>query len=93
MPVLGSGDLRDVGFVAVHKPSELHARPRRSSYRQQEMPHHRHSVTAENEPLNVCEVKRRIFRRWIAIGLLMFRQRSAKPSANKPRALHRRRSL
>ena len=59
MPVRGSRDLRDVGFVTADEPSELPARLCRSSDRQQEMPHHRHRVAAENEPLNVREVERR----------------------------------
>ena len=59
MPVLGGGDLRGLGFVAAYEPSKLPARLLRSSYRQQEMPHHRHPVTAENEALNVVrEVER-----------------------------------
>jgi hypothetical protein len=57
MPVLGRGDLREVGFVAAHQPPELPARLCRRSYRQQEMPQHRHSVTAENEALNVRKVE------------------------------------
>ena len=39
MPLVRSGDLRGVGFVAAHEPAELSARFCRSSYRQQEMPY------------------------------------------------------
>ena len=59
MPVLGRRDLRDVGFVAADEPRELPARFCRSSDRQQEVPHHRHRVGAENEPLDVREFERR----------------------------------
>ncbi|MGA9887999.1 MAG: hypothetical protein WBQ31_10925, partial [Candidatus Acidiferrales bacterium] len=61
MPVFGSGDLRDIGFVPAYEPSELSARCCRISYFQQEMPHHRHSVTAQNEALNVSEVEWGLF--------------------------------
>ena len=59
VPILGRRDLRGVGFVAADEPSELPARLCRSSDRQQEVPHHRHRVRAEDEPLDVREVERR----------------------------------
>ena len=60
VPVLGGRDLRGVGFVAAHEPPELPARLCRRFDRQQEVPHHRHQVSAENEALNVGEVESRL---------------------------------
>ncbi len=89
VPVLGSRELRGVGFVAAHEPSKLPARLCRTSYRQQEMPDHRHSVSAKNEPLNVREVERGLSEGpRIALTPCVSKQ-----PAEKPRAFHRRRCL
>jgi hypothetical protein len=48
------------GLVAVHEMSELSARLCRNTHRQQEVPHHRHRVSAENETLDVREVECRL---------------------------------
>src|ERR1700738_4891102 len=57
MPIFRSGDLRHVGFVAIDEPSEHLAGLRGNADRQQEMPHHRHLVTTEDEALNIAEVE------------------------------------
>ena len=90
VPVRRSRDLGGVGFVAAHEPSELPARLCRSLYRQQEVPHHRHSVSAENEPLNVREVERRFSAGSRCAITPWVIPPSTKQSAKKPRALHRR---
>ena len=59
------------------EPSELPARLCGIFHRQQEMPHDRHSVTAENEPLNVREVER---------GRIAIMPPCIKQPAKKPRA-------
>ena len=57
MPVLGGGDLRRVGLVAADEPSEKISRLGGDTDRQQEMPHHRHSITPENEALDIVELQ------------------------------------
>jgi hypothetical protein len=57
VPVLGGGNLRRVGLVTADEPSEQLARRGGDTDRQQEMPHHRHPVTAQNEALNIFEVQ------------------------------------
>ncbi|WP_154071341.1 hypothetical protein [Bradyrhizobium lablabi] len=58
VPIFRSGDLRHVEFVAIDEPTEQLAGRRGNADRKQEMPHHRHLVTAEDEALNIAEVKR-----------------------------------
>lgn len=57
VPVFGCRNLRRIGLISTDEASEQLARLRGVNHRQQEMPHHRHSVTTENEPLNVREVE------------------------------------
>ena len=93
MPVLGRRDLWGVGFVAADEPPELPPRLRRISHGQQEMPHHRHPVGAEDEPLDVPEVERRpVGGPGPAVGLRTRMTPSIKDPAEKPRT-HRRRCL
>ena len=54
VPVFGSRDLRRVGLVAADEPPEQLACRRGNADRQQEMPHHRHPVAAQDEALNVA---------------------------------------
>src|SRR5262245_47189988 len=63
MPVFGCRDLRRMGFVAADKPSEEFAGRRRRVRLEQNMPHHRHAVTAQNEALNVFHVEGGLVRR------------------------------
>src|SRR5436190_2754270 len=58
VPVFGSSDLRRVGLIAANEPPEQPAGLGGNANRQQEMPHHRHPVPAEDEPLNVAELER-----------------------------------
>ena len=58
MPVLGRRDLGRVGFVAVDEPTEELACRRGDIDLQQEMPHDRHAVAAENDALNVFQIQR-----------------------------------
>jgi len=58
MPVLRGRDLRRVGFVAADEPSQCPARRVGHTHLQQEMPYHRHSVAAENEALDIVDIKR-----------------------------------
>ena len=57
MPVLCGGDLRGVGLVAVDESTQELASLARYADGKQEMPHHRHSVAAKDEALNICEVE------------------------------------
>ena len=87
MPVLGSRHLGNVRLVAAHQSPELPARLCRSFDPQQEVPHHRHHVRAENEPLYVREVEPRCChgaRLAIAPWVIL----PSEQSANKPWALH-----
>ena len=58
MPVARGGDLRRVRLVAADEPSEQRARSGGDADRQQEMPHHRHPIAAQDEALDVVEVQR-----------------------------------
>ena len=89
MPIVGRRHLGNVRLVAAHQSSELPARRCRIFDPQQEVPHHRHHVRAENEALYVREVEPRCCHgARLAIapwGILPPQQ-----SANKPWALHSR---
>ena len=75
VPSFGSGDLRHVGFVAIGEPSEQVAGRGGSADRQQEMPHHRHPVTAQNKALNIAEVE---CARWPRVRVRARRCRSSR---------------
>ena len=93
MPVLGRRDLWGVGFVAADQASQLPPRLRRISDGQQKMPHHRHPVGAEDEPLDVREVQRGpLGGPGPVVGLRTRMMPSVKDPAEKPRT-HRRRCL
>src|SRR5450631_1316151 len=62
VPVFGGRDLRRVGLVAANKSSEQLAGFRRDPHCQKEMPHHRHSVAPQDEPLNIRKIQRGILR-------------------------------
>src|SRR5258708_16531319 len=57
VPIFGSSNLRRVGLISTDETSEQLARLRRGNNGQQEMPHHWHFVTAENESLNIGEIE------------------------------------
>jgi hypothetical protein len=58
MPVFGGSDLRRVGLIAADEPAEQLSGFSGGTDRQQEMPHHRHSVPAQDKSLNICEIQR-----------------------------------
>ena len=53
------------------------------------MPHHRHSVTAQNDPLNVGEVKRGLFQS-SRIAMMLFMPEPIKDPVKKTVALFHR---
>ncbi len=57
VPIFRSGDFGRVGFIAIDEPAEQLAGLRGNADREQEMPHHRHLVTTEDEALNIAEVE------------------------------------
>ena len=56
-PVPGCCDLRRVGLVAADEPAEKFARFRRDADLQQEVPHHRHPIAAQDETLDVLKIQ------------------------------------
>src|SRR5712664_1251208 len=90
VPIFRSGDLRRIRFVATDEPSEQLAGVGGNADRQQEMPHHRHLVTAQNKALNVAEfewVPRTGFGVGIVSGTFMLH--SAEPAAEEASAFLR----
>jgi hypothetical protein len=57
VPILGRSDLRGVSLVSADEAPEEFACFRRQVHSEQEMPHHRHPVTAKDETLNIGEVE------------------------------------
>src|SRR4029077_19171674 len=57
VPVFGRGDLRRIRLLPADEPPEQLTRLRGDAYPEQEMPYHRHPVTAENEALNITKIQ------------------------------------
>ena len=57
VPVPGRRDLGGVGFIAVDEPPEELAGRRGDIDLQEEMPHDRHAVAADDEALNVFQIQ------------------------------------
>jgi hypothetical protein len=68
MPVLRGRDLRCVAFITTDEASEKPTCGRGRTHPQQEMAHHRHSVAAENEPLNIIKLQSSGLRRIVPLS-------------------------